>query len=42
MTCLIAAIVFKTARVYLQDHQEVPVQQSLFDVLQQDGKTPGK
>jgi hypothetical protein len=42
LTCLIAAAVFKTVHVYLQDHQEVPVQQSLFEVLQQDNKTADK
>lgn len=36
--CLAAAIMFKVVHVYLQDHQEIPMQQSLFDVLQQDSK----
>ena len=31
---------FKVVHVYLQDHQEIPMQQSLFDVLQQDSKNP--
>ncbi|CAM3053570.1 hypothetical protein [Acinetobacter celticus] len=38
--CLAAAIMFKVVHVYLQDHQEIPMQQSLFDVLQQDSKNP--
>lgn len=38
MACLAVAIMFKVVHVYLQDHQEIPIKQSLFDVLQQDNK----
>ena len=38
LTCLAAVIIFKIVHVYLQDHQETPVQISLLDVLQQGGK----
>jgi hypothetical protein len=36
IACLATAIAFKVVHVYIQSHQEVPVQHSLFDVLQQD------
>ncbi len=38
LTCLAAVIVFKVVHVYLQDHQETPVQTSLLTVLQQGEK----
>ena len=38
MACLAVAVTFKFVHVYLQDHQETPKQQSIFDVLQQDNK----
>ncbi|NWK76241.1 hypothetical protein D7V64_16100 [Acinetobacter cumulans] len=38
LTCLVVSIVFKVVHVYLQDHQEIPKQQSLFEVLQQNDK----
>ena len=38
LACLAAVIVFKVVQVYLQDHQEMPVQQSLLDVLNQNNK----
>lgn len=39
LACLAAVIVFKVVHVYLQDHQEMPVQQSLLDVLNQNNKS---
>ena len=39
VACLVTAIVFKVVHVYLQDHQEMPVQQSLLDVLNQNNKS---
>ena len=39
IACLAAALIFKAAHIYLQDRQEIPVQQSLLDVLQQDSKS---
>jgi hypothetical protein len=33
LACLAAAVVFKVVHVYLQDHQEVPVQQSVLEVI---------
>jgi hypothetical protein len=38
LTCLAAVIVFKVVHVYLQGHQETPVQTSLLTVLQQGEK----
>lgn len=32
--CLTAAIIFKVAHLYLQDHQNVPVQQGILSTLQ--------
>lgn len=39
LACLAAVIVFKVVHVYLQDHQEMPVQQSLLDILNQNNKS---
>ncbi|WP_411690853.1 hypothetical protein [Acinetobacter towneri] len=33
LACLAAAVVFKVVHIYLQDYQEVPVQQSVLEVI---------
>lgn len=33
IACLVTVIVFKIAHVYLQDHQEIPVQPSVLEVI---------
>ena len=40
VACLAAVIVIKTVHMYIQSHHEVPVQPSLFEVLDQDNKKP--
>lgn len=38
VSCLAAIIIIKTVHVYIQSHHEIPVQKSLFDVLDQESK----
>lgn len=33
LNCLAAVIVFKVGHIYLQDHQEIPVQQSVLEAI---------
>ena len=33
VACLITAVTFKVGHIYLQDHQEIPVQQSVLEAI---------
>lgn len=38
--CLAVVLTFKLVLIYIQDHQEQPVKQTLFDVLSKDKAPP--